>query len=125
MLTDAFIRFASTGDPNSPESKHWPNAFTFDGTQMHQSDPQGLHVQVMGGPLGTGSSYQTSASDDLIHDVNQEIMDAGGDQIEDMQSYSMGAMSSKASRLRNQVLAMEKLLDRCSFINSLSEKLGV
>ena len=92
---------------------------------MHQSDPQSLCIQVISEPLGTGSTYQTSSSDDLTHDVNQEAMDAGDGQGEIMQGYRMGAMLSKVSRLRNEILAREKLLDRCSFINSLSEKLGV
>jgi hypothetical protein len=92
---------------------------------MHLRDPQSLHVQVIGGPLGTGSLYQTSASGNINRGDGQEVLNNGDDQGEATQGYQMEAMSSRASRLRNEVLAREKLLERCSFMNSLAAKLGV
>jgi hypothetical protein len=125
-LAEAFIRFASTGDPNRPEDgEHWPNSFTLDDTQLHSSDPRSLKIQVIGGPLGTGATYQTSDSDELTHNANQEVLNDGGDQEQIVQGYKMGVMISRLSHLRNGVLAREKILDRCSFVSSLSEKLGV
>jgi hypothetical protein len=119
-MAEAFIRFAATGDPHNSEDEHWPTAFTFGGTRRHQSDPRSLSVQVIGGPLGTGSTYQTPASDS-----DEEGFEVGDEEQQIMQGHRMGAMSSKISRLRNEVLGREKLLDRCSFVNTLSEKLGV
>jgi hypothetical protein len=64
--------------------------------------------------------YQTPASDS-----DEEGFEVGDEEQQIMQGHRMGAMSSKISRLRNEVLGREKLLDRCSFVNTLSEKLGV
>jgi hypothetical protein len=120
-MAEAFIRFAATGDPNNSEDEHWPTAFTFGGTRRHQSDPRSLSVQVIGGPLGTGSTYQTPASSDS----DEEGFEVGDEEQQIMQGHTMRGMSSKVSRLRDEVLGREKLLDRCSFMNTLSEKLGV
>jgi hypothetical protein len=127
-VTEAFIRFASTGNPNNQESDEyetWSEAFPKPGEQIGQSTLQRLLVQVIGGPLGTGATYPLREHSDMsvssVHDtLNSE---SGAQQI--LKGFEIGAMFSKASHLRSEVLAREKLLERCAFVNSLSEKLGV
>jgi hypothetical protein len=78
-----------------------------------------VRVQIIGGPLGTGSAYVQSGSDDQAVLLDEDI----GKQ--EMLGYKMGTMSSKLSRLRNRVSWRERLFERCEFVNGLAEKLGV
>ncbi|KAF2826767.1 alpha/beta-hydrolase [Ophiobolus disseminans] len=104
-VTEAFVRFAATGDPNSPqpnEKDTWPEAFRILGDEEDQAAPQSLSVEIVGGPLGTGPSFSS-----FEHEVTDNVDREG------------------AAQQRSKVFSQEKLLERCSFINSLSEKLGV
>jgi carboxylesterase type B len=101
-MTEALIRFAATSDPNDPKSgEEWPEAF----------GEQRLSVQIIGGPLGTGAG---------LLELGEKGRDGGM-----LKGFEMGAMESVVGRKRSEVLAREKLLARCEFVNSLMEKLGV
>jgi hypothetical protein len=126
-MAEAFIRFAATGNPNHAATKteqHWPRAFPSLGISP-ASSPESLHVQILGGPLDTGAAIvhpgvSSDAQDDAswvsgMTDYLQQVLPG----------YGMGAMSDEATRRRSQVIADEKLIERCNFVNSLAEKLGV
>jgi hypothetical protein len=127
-MAEAFIRFAAIGNPNHAATKtdqHWPRAFPSLGISTALS-PKSLHVQVFGGSLGTGAAtLHPGASKDAQDDEASSISDITDYLQEVLPAYGMGAMSSEATRRRSQVIATEKLIERCSFVNSLAEKLGV
>lgn len=118
-MTEMLVRFAATGDPNEPglgREEYWSQAFQDDGD---------VQLQVIGGPLGTGpvrlvgrengARNASLYADDIVADGTQQII----------QGYQVGEMGSRTSQLRHDLLAREKLFERCTFVNSLSEKLGV
>jgi carboxylesterase type B len=129
-MTEAFIRFAWTGNPNSPdseESEFWPKAFVTNNGPVRGSTHQNPGIQIVGGPLGTGAAHPFHFHErkHLSNDGNNEGSDIKDEAQQILQGYEIGAMQSVVARHRSEVLAQEKLFERCSFINSLSEKLGV
>jgi hypothetical protein len=120
-ITEAFIRFASSGDPNDPtleKDQHWPEAFQSDVEMTGKATAQHPRIQIIGGPLGTGAADPQR----VLAPVTLE-MDDGTQQV--LQGYQMGAMGSAAIHHRSSILAQEKLPERCIFINGLAEKLGI
>lgn len=119
----AFIRFAATGNPNDVAAEHeqiWQDAFP-----TTANDGAGaLHLQVIGGPLDTGDAFVTTAHTEFCG--HNAILESNGKDPSQQAIHGLGAdsMASGATLRRSHVIAHEKLLDRCSFINSLSEKLG-
>jgi hypothetical protein len=123
----AFINFANLGNPNGlgTDGSGWPQAFS------HHSDtatvPHFLHLQVVGGPYGTGPALLGSAGSSVgedggrIPEFKEELK--GEQQI--FPGVSVGAMSSPFARVRKTVVDREHLLQRCEFLNSLTEKLGI
>jgi hypothetical protein len=126
-MAAAFIRFAATGNPNHAATKtgeQWPRAFPALGISPALS-PESLHVQVLGGPLDTGAAIvHPGASGDAQDDA--PWISGMTDYLQQvLPGYEVGAMSDGATRGRSKVIAGEKLIERCNFMNSLAEKLGV
>lgn len=99
LLSGSAAAFAYTGDPTVSRGKtfnNWPLAYPDQSRQALSSEyPQKFTMYVVGGPLGGGSA--TIAS-------NQ-----GTSTISDLE----------------KALDWEKLIQRCSFINSIQEEVGV
>ena len=99
LLSGSAAAFAYTGDPTVSRGKtfnNWPPAYPDQSTQALSSEyPQKLTLYVVGGPLGGGSA--TIASN---------------------QGPSSISVLEKA-------LNWEKVIGRCSFINSIQEEVGV
>ncbi|POS76103.1 hypothetical protein DHEL01_v205498 [Diaporthe helianthi] len=127
-LQSSFINFAYTGDPNEEsargESLLWPEAFEETGEiiDLSHENPScsSLDVQVIGGPLGTGSCH-LAADVHRTEDLNKH---QGTPQQPLVDSVQYGEMGSGASQERQKMLDNEKLIERCIFINSLAERLG-
>jgi hypothetical protein len=120
-MTKAFVRFASSGDPNDPAlepNQHWPEAFQLDVEMTGKATSQHPRIQIIRGPLGTGA-----VDLERIITPGSLKMDDGTQQV--LQGYQMGAMGSAAMHHRSSVLARDKLPERYMFIVSLAEKLGV
>ncbi|KAI1804820.1 alpha/beta-hydrolase [Daldinia bambusicola] len=125
-MATAFINFAYTGDPTTAEDEHfssWPEAFP-DSTKLDNSPdsgPPGFNVHVIGGSLGSGSS-QVGADN-----TNGYVAGQGDDGFQQplVDSVNYAEMESKSSQIRKREINREKLLERCAFISTLSEKLGV
>lgn len=127
-MSEAFIRFAATGDSNTPQSSgeiEWPEAFTTLAGERGSLDLQSLSVQIVGGPLGTGAGFASREHAGLNNSTIQADIDEGNGAQQVLNGYGIGAMASPSTRRRSEVLAEEKLLERCLFVNSLAEKLGV
>lgn len=127
-LQASFINFAYTGNPN-PDSvvggaSPWPESFseTSEGIASHPmtSGCSDAKVQVIGGPLGTGSCQLAIGTRETLK--LHEKQDVLQDPLVDSALY--GEMDSGISQERQKALEHEKLIERCAFINSLAEKLG-
>jgi hypothetical protein len=81
-------------------------------------------MQILGGPLGTGAAVVFSEENQAANNSQYAASDVRDDEQQNLQGYQIGAMGSKAAQLRGGILAQEKLLERCSFLNGLAEKLG-
>ncbi|KAI1775457.1 alpha/beta-hydrolase [Hypoxylon cercidicola] len=124
-MATTFINFAYSGDPTSAEDEHfssWPEAFP-DPEKLDESPsstPSSFNVHVIGGPLGSGSCQVSSDRTDAYavgqdEEFQQPLVD----------SARYTEMASKASQARKREVDREKLVERCAFISTLSEKLGV
>ncbi|KAI0837994.1 alpha/beta-hydrolase [Hypoxylon sp. FL0890] len=125
-MAGSFINFAYTGNPTYAGDVHfnsWPEAFPeTEGLSEHFDEhlPSSMNLQLIGGPLGTGHSFLK------VKDRNVEFEASLGTMQEPLgQGVEFGEMESEASQRRQRLLEHEKLLERCAFIDSLSEKLGV
>lgn len=125
-MATAFINFAYSGDPTSAEDEHfssWPEAFpdpkTLDGSMA--STLSSFNVHVIGGPLGSGSCHVSSDYTNA-YVIGQED---NGFQQPLVDSVGYTEMESMASQTRKREVGREKLLERCAFISTLSEKFGV
>ncbi|OTA61481.1 alpha/beta-hydrolase [Hypoxylon sp. EC38] len=125
-MAGSFINFAYTGDPTYAGDVHfnsWPESFPEAERLSENSDehlPSCMNLQLIGGPLGTGYStlrakYAYAKLDASFGTVQEPLG----------QAVEFGEMEYKTSQKRKRVLEREKLLERCAFIDSLSEKLGV
>ncbi|KAI1455978.1 alpha/beta-hydrolase [Annulohypoxylon moriforme] len=125
-MATAFINFAYTGDPTSAGDEHfssWPESFP-DSPKLDKSlvsGPLNFNVYVIGGPLGSGSS-RVSSENTYAYVVGQEN---DGVQHPLVDSNGYAEMASKTSQMRKQEIDRERLLERCAFFSTLSEKLGV
>ncbi|KAI0159890.1 Alpha/Beta hydrolase protein [Hypoxylon sp. FL1284] len=120
FFAGSFINFAYTGTPSAVldgNAKTWPESFPGSGGQS-LSGPSEMRLNVIGGPLGTGSALLTR------NDADAGMQEATA-QIPLMDSMKVGEMESEDSKARQRELEREKLLERCAYISTLSEKLGV
>ncbi|KAI1120389.1 alpha/beta-hydrolase [Nemania abortiva] len=119
-MTGAFIHFAYTGNPSFPGDDHfnnWPESFPYAGS-VNSAMPVKMNLQLVGGPLGTGSGTLDYHSDShaTFEGVMQDVLGEG---------VEYGEMGTAVAEARQRVIARENLLERCAFIESLSEKLGI
>ncbi|KAI1475178.1 alpha/beta-hydrolase [Daldinia eschscholtzii] len=125
-MATAFINFAYTGDPTSAEDEHfssWPEAFP-ESTHLDSSPdsgPSSFNMYVIGGSLGSGSCRVG------LDSTNSYVAGEENDGIQQplIDSVKYAEMASMNSQIRKREIAREKLLERCAFISTLSEKLGV
>ncbi|KAI1105597.1 Alpha/Beta hydrolase protein [Jackrogersella minutella] len=119
-MTGSFINFAYTGNPSFSEDegfKSWPEAFA---NFESETGPSGINLQVIGGPLGTGSSQVGDKGGETGFDTEEGVM-----QHPLMNDIEFGEMDSVVVQERKKELERERLLKRCKYINSLSKKLDV
>ncbi len=99
LLSGSAAAFAYTGDPNISRGKtlnNWPRAYPDQSRQALSTEhPQKLTLYVVGGPLGGGPAT-----------------------IASQQGTQIVSALEKA-------LAWERIIERCSFINSIQEEIGV
>lgn len=127
-LQASFINFAYTGDPNQDSSvggaSLWPEAFKAVGEVIadhpDMSECSTTKIQVIGGPFGTGSCPLSEEAHDKM-DLNEPL---GTLQKALDDSVQYGQMGSRVSEERQKMLEHEKLIKRCTFVNSLAERLG-
>ncbi|XDG09198.1 hypothetical protein ABKA04_008813 [Annulohypoxylon sp. FPYF3050] len=125
-MATAFINFAYTGDPTSAEDEHfssWPESFP-DSLELDKSlgsGPSSFNMYVIGGTLGSGSCRVSSEGTDG-YVVGQEN---DGFQEPLVDSVRYAEMESKKSQMRKQEIKRQRLLERCAFISTLSERLGI
>ncbi|KAI3329399.1 alpha/beta-hydrolase [Xylariaceae sp. AK1471] len=120
-MTGSFINFAYTGNPTFPDDEHfssWPESFP-EPSHHEELLPSSLNLQLIGGPFGTGFGTlkaKDSADSTISAGIMQDMM---GQEVEYKE------MGSAASQARQRVIEREKLLERCAYIDTLAEKLGV
>ena len=99
LLSGSAAAFAHTGDPTvSPgrSLKDWPTAYQDQSsTALKKEYPEELNLYVIGGPEGSGTATITS--------------ERGSGTVPE----------------REKALAWEKVIERCGFINSIQEEIGV
>ena len=99
LLSGSATAFAYTGDPTASRGrclKDWPIAYSDRSTQTLSRDyPLELSLNLVGGPQGNGPA--TLVSGDV----------------------------SNTAQGRAKALAWEKVIDRCQFINSILDEIGV
>ncbi|OTA99106.1 hypothetical protein M426DRAFT_68444 [Hypoxylon sp. CI-4A] len=123
-MTTAFINFAYTGNPTTSKDEHffnWPESLP-ESTELEdslESGPSTLKVYVIGGPHGSGSAKVTS------EDANTYSAGQQGVQQPLLNTGKYTEMECKVAQARKREIQREKLLERCAFIGTLSEKLGV
>ncbi|KAI0472939.1 alpha/beta-hydrolase [Xylariaceae sp. FL0804] len=126
-LVGALLNFAYDGRPGGGDAEAWPEAFAERGAALGASfgdagetGPSGINIQVIGGPFGTGTGrVRSTASGIMDFPEHADTMQVPLDE-----SVSFKAMESPGSEERHALLQRERLLERCRFIDSLSEKLG-
>ncbi|KAI5920167.1 Alpha/Beta hydrolase protein [Camillea tinctor] len=124
-LAGSFINFAHTGNPSFVEDddsgfRSWPESFPEpEGLgELLEAGPQKLSLQLIGGPLGTGSCVLSETSTSAEAEGTMEIPVI-------MDGTEYGEMKSSTLRARQRELERERLFERCAFIGSLFSKLGV
>ncbi|KAL8706320.1 MAG: hypothetical protein Q9201_000639 [Fulgogasparrea decipioides] len=99
MLSGSAAAFAHTGNPSSSNGhvfKEWSIAYPDRSKQtLAKEQPEGMNIYVVGGSEGSGPAHIASGR------------------------------QSDGSGEREKALAWEKLFERCSFINSIQEEIGV
>lgn len=99
LLSGSIAAFGYLGDPTISEGrtfKDWPIAFPDQsGQALSKEHPENLSLYVVGGSEGSGPASVSSGT------------------------------SGDAESGREKALAWEKVIDRCGFINSIQEEIGV
>ena len=142
-FTRSLISFAYTGNPISQSTKRkqfveWPESYGKVSGNDAETLPSSFNIQVIGGPWGTGPAaiMDTADGEDTAgSDTTAQLGEDGaglGDhlglgKIQQVMSdfFNTGAMDSVASRMRRQQLQQQKLIQRCTYVKSLAETLGI
>ena len=99
LLSGSAAAFAYTGDPTASTGqsfKDWPLAYRGQSLQASETEyPDELSLYVVGGPYGSGPAIVASGK------------------------------GSRIASERDKALAWEKLVERCRFINSIRDEIGV
>lgn len=119
----AFLNFAYTVDPNGvdADAPSWPEAFPKGADAASFSSTPAVNIQLIGGPWGTGSCH-------LVADAAAGEGFLAADQME-MQhpmvdSTKYGEVGGERLRQGQRELQGDRSLERCGFINTLTERLG-
>ncbi|KAG8169849.1 hypothetical protein KVR01_000594 [Diaporthe batatas] len=116
-LQAAFINFAYAGHPDHENGiagdATWPESFPEGG--------EDFNLQVIGGPQGTGNCHLSEAAAHDTMKIDEQLGEMQNP-LEDVIQY--GEMGSDAVQKRQDLIEHERLMERCAFISSLSEKLG-
>ena len=116
QFVKSFTNFAYTGSPRFDGDggfQNWPSVGS-GGSSILEEIP----MQVIGGPLGSGSCRVRTLEPDDLNPGENLLQEA----IEENARY--GGMKSRSEALRLQQLEREKLIRRCIFMNTLAETLG-
>ncbi|KAI2776169.1 Alpha/Beta hydrolase protein [Daldinia loculata] len=122
-VTASFIYFAYTGNPAYADDEGfrlWPESFTKSEDGRLESELSGFNLQLIGGPLGTGSSFLRR--ENYTTNLGSE---RGSMQVPFVADVEFGEMDSTAHEERQRNLNHQKLFERCAYIRTLNEKLGV
>lgn len=123
QFVSSFARFAYTGKPGGlgggsggDGSEDWPALGEGGGSEL-----EGIPLQVVGGPLGSGSCRVGAKGREA------EGLGLGGESLQQVMRENVGyeGMKSRTEALRSQQLERENLVERCRFMDSLAESLGV
>ncbi len=123
QFTESFINFAYTGKPNTEDLEGWPTASHMQSFAEETSSLHNIHVQVIGGHLVQVLRLWTSPP--AIPIISNSSLQIIVQDQQHLQGYQMGSASLATGLKRTELLAREKLKDRCTVISSLAEKLGV
>ncbi|CAG8972998.1 hypothetical protein HYALB_00007845 [Hymenoscyphus albidus] len=121
----SFINFAYTGNPIAEDPslgkgfETWPEAF---GNGRDLSDLDSFVIQVIGGPLGTCPASVMDPGFKEAYESEGWMGELDGQKILEFREMAEPALLSEALRLQ---VMKENLLERCGYIESLSETLGV
>ncbi|GAW12810.1 hypothetical protein ANO14919_021810 [Xylariales sp. No.14919] len=122
-LIKSFVNFAYTGQPNGEGLPPWPRSFPGIANRQNpqaQSDSlESFGLRALGGPLGKG----------VARVVRRSVGSAAGEQEGTAQiplgdNVQYGEMEFHILQDRQRGVDREDLLERCTFINSLTEKLS-
>lgn len=81
-----------------------------------------IKVQVIGCPFGTGSVTLAAQAEDEITRKKAKI---GNTQQLLPEHHSFGSRDSAVTQERKRLIEQEKLLQRCTYVNSLEDALGI
>ena len=140
-FTRSLINFAHTGNPHSDSKKKsfdWPEAYGDVSNSTADLMPSDFNLLVIGGPYGTRAVRSSrSANEDSTESLQNE--GARHQYASQFDNYfglgklqkaignilDFGNMEDSASTQLGRKIQQEKLFERCSYINSLAETLGV
>lgn len=127
-LARNLINFATTGNPSIQSARprrslEWPASFPLEEASNTQLEATKFNMQVIGGPLGTGPAFiREGNGKEWFEEKNPDFYDA----MENSEHYmNFGEMESAISYARQRQVQHEKLIERCRYISSLAEPLGV
>ncbi|KAF3066592.1 Acetylcholinesterase [Daldinia childiae] len=119
----SLIYFAYTGNPTYADNEGfslWPESFAQSEDRHLGSDLSRFNLQLIGGPLGTGSCFLRK--ENYTTNLSSE---RGSMQVPFMADVEFGEMDSIPLEERQQKLKRQNLFERCAYIRTLNEKLGV
>jgi hypothetical protein len=123
LMSRGLINFAYTGNPNEPDSyaAEWPSAYL---ESKSKFDLSKIIINVLGGPYGGGSV--TVYENGTAYSAQEAKIDDGVQGAGNMkQVLSDVKFRSNTSEIRDRLVRKEKLLERCAYVRSLAEALGV
>lgn len=135
-FTRSFINFAYYGDPNDrtkseTSSSEWLDAYGDVSGDDSNTMPSTVNIQVIGGPYGTGpvslsdEAERKSSNGDSTVTGDAGNFDSGNMQHVMADPLKFESMDSAASHARQGQIQREKLFQRCAYVSSLAETLGV
>ena len=133
-MTSSFINFVHTGDPNSqsPSTKktsYWPEAYDNVGSDTADLMPSQFNLLVVGGPYGTKAVNLSYPLNGAASSEYKGVFD-GYTAVGKLQQIignvlDFGAMGTSVSLTLKDKIQQESLFERCTYVNSLAETLGV
>ncbi|KAF7956884.1 hypothetical protein EAE96_004208 [Botrytis aclada] len=124
-FTMSLINFAYSGNPISDSTTkkqfdEWPESFGK--VDNEEKGLTNVNLQVIGGPYGTGSVALTGEAEDEHTRKNGNL---GKMQQILVDALKFGSMDLAKAQERRRLIEQERLLQRCAYINSLADALGI